>query len=276
MGSDPYQEEIFAFRESLEESLRRRNGWLALAGLFWLKEGENMVGAGSTCDVLLPDERYPEKLGSFYLTDQMVRLVITADAQVTFDGEEKEAGEIFPDTADQPTVIELGELRMMIIERGDQFGVRLWDNGRADRHEFSGRDWFPIRPEYRVKAEYKTFGSAQGLKLSRTLGKQVEMQMEGSLEFTLHGEVCRLLALPTDGGGLFLMFLDETSGEETYSSGRYLTTEGPDGGKVLLDFNRAYNPPCAFTDYATCLLPPAQNRLQVAVRAGERYNVPPG
>ena len=159
-----------------------------------------------------------------------------------------------------------------MIERDGQYALRLWDNNRPERTEFPGRQWYPVDPQYRLEGEFTPAGGETLIRLGRTIGSELETELGGVVRFTWRGRAQSLLALLNESGGLFLLFKDLTSGSETYPAGRYLSTFPPDEDRrVSLDFNRAYSPPCAFTPYATCALPPAENHLPFRVGAGELY-----
>jgi uncharacterized protein (DUF1684 family) len=166
-------------------------------------------------------------------------------------------------------VVSLGRLSFMVIQRGDKTGVRLWDDESEERRTFKGREWYVYKPEYVVNASFIAYKPAKELPILNVLGQTTMASNPGYLSFTLHGQMCRL-ETQAQGDGFFLNFTDATTGKATYGAGRFLDTGGPKDGKVLIDFNRAYSPPCAFTTFATCPLPPKANRLSVAVEAGEK------
>jgi uncharacterized protein (DUF1684 family) len=176
-----------------------------------------------------------------------------------------------PDTSGAPTKISLGNVTMALIRRGERLAIRIWDRGAARRREFRGRKWFPIDPRYRVIGDFERFGEPRTILVPDVSGGVQRMESPGEVSFVLHGEPLRLTALEEDEGSLFLIFTDATTGTSTYPAGRYLYTSAPNRGALEIDFNRAYNPPCAFTPYATCPLPQPENRLPLPVEAGERY-----
>jgi uncharacterized protein len=159
----------------------------------------------------------------------------------------------------------------VILERGGKRGVRLWDTENPALKSFEGIDYYEISKKWRVKAHFEPFPEPRILIVPNILGMEIEQRCPGVLRFKIKGETFELLALEESAKTFFLIFLDDTSGEETYGGGRYLSVSMPDpNGETIIDFNKAYNPPCIFTPYATCLLPPAANRLHLAVRAGEK------
>ena len=254
-----YSDEIAAWRKQREEGLKAPGGWLSVAGLFWLHEGANTFGKDASNEIVLPDG--PPKAGVFELQGGKVT--------VKMDGA---ARELWPDSAD---VAKVGRLSLYVIQRGEKFGIRLKDPESEYRRNFHGIETFPAREEYRVTAEW--VAEPVKIPILNVLGQTDEMQSPGYATFQLHGRQYRLrpvLEAPDDRE-LFFIFRDQTSGKETYPAGRFLYSAMPENGKVVLDFNKAYNPPCAFTPYATCPLPPAENRLAVRIEAGEKTVHPP-
>ena len=270
MTNTTYQAEIEAWRRSLETALRKENGWLALAGLYWLEEGSNLVGADPSNRIVLPQREAPDFLGDIHFSDGVARIKSVAGQTVQVDSEQVETAELKPDTSEIPSLVTIGDLSMIVIKRGDRYGIRLWDNHRPERETFSGRVWYPVQEAYRVEARYTAHDEPSQLTLPGADGDNQSIPAVGLVIFQLAGGEHQLEALEGPAGGLFLIFRDETNGETTYEAGRYLVTGKPERDRVLLDFNRAYNPPCAFTAFATCALPPPQNHLQVVIAAGEK------
>jgi uncharacterized protein (DUF1684 family) len=267
---DPYHQESEEWRRSMDEKLKKEDSWLALAGLFWLEEGDNSIGTGSANHFVLPSGSGPEQIGVFVLKDEQVKLQVLDDVDLLIDGENAKEALLEPDTTGSPTEIKLKNLTFMLIDREDGLGIRLWDNQREERNNFLGRRWFPIQDGYLIKGIYNSFDEGFNVVMSRKNGSDYQTQAEGEVTFQLDGREFSLLAFEQEDGSLFTMFLDQTSGKECYAAGRYLVIDSPQDGVVEIDFNRAYNPPCAFTDFATCPVPPFQNRLDVTILAGER------
>ena len=254
MVAASYTDEIAAWRKQREERLKAPGGWLSVAGLFWLHDGANPFGKDANNEIVLPDG--PARAGSFQLSGGKVK--------VKMDGAERE---LWPDSADVATV---GRLSLYVIQRGEKFGIRLKDPDSQYRRAFHGIDYFPARPEYKVTAKW--VAEPSHIPILNVLGQTEEMQSPGYAVFSLQATEYRLrpvLETP-DAQELFFIFRDQTSGKETYGAGRFLYSQLPKDGRVVLDFNKAYTPPCAFTPYATCPLPPAQNRLTVRIEAGEK------
>jgi len=253
---DAYQTAELKWRENREAGLKRNTGWLSVAGLFWLKEGENTVG--SEGEVKLPDYT-PKAYGTLVRNGKVVTLKVpgAADRILKTDGE---------GTPDQVTV---QEAIFTIIERGTRVGVRLYDPKSKFQQEFKGLNWFPVDAKYRIEAKFVPHKTVRTLKIANVIGDINDVPNPGYVEFKFEGKTCRMEA-QQEGDVLFFNFVDKTAGKETYTPGRFLYSELPKDGKVIIDFNRAYNPPCAFTDYATCPRPPKENFLPVAIRAGEK------
>ncbi len=274
MMSSKYEVELEQWRATLDATLRKENNWLALAGLYWLQPGENTFGAAPDNTLKLAVPEAPPYFGTILLDDGRIFLQIPDSLPATVDGAAIDGAELRTDISGTPSVIEYGSLRWIIIERGDRFAIRLWDNNRAERTNFPGRQWYPVDQAYRVETGFTSHEPSVLLALPSADGDRQEIAARGFVTFSVGGEECRLEALDGPGGGLFFIFKDLTNGGRTYKAGRYLTTPAPEQGVVELDFNRAYNPPCAFTSYATCALPPAQNTLKVPIEAGEIFPEP--
>ena len=264
-----YRTEVENFRRDRATRLSAPDGWLSLVGLFWLEPGANPFGADPELGIPLPTG--PPRAGTLVLDGSTVRLVPSAGVEMTVGGEKVTDRVLRDDSGDDPDVVELGRLRLHVIRRGDRFGLRVKDPESPTRLAFTGLDWYPVDPAYRVTARFESYDTPRPVQLATSAGVVEDMLIPGRLAFKLNGADRTLEALIHRPGEteLFIIFRDETSGTETYGAGRYLYATLEDG-KAVVDFNRAYNPPCAFTSYATCPLPPRGNRLATAVRAGEK------
>lgn len=264
-----YRDSIDAWRRQRAAGLLREDGWLNLAGLFWLQEGENTVGSGAQNRLVFPAGKCDEVLGSFWLKNGVVELEAHAPGRI-FHGETAVDGrlQIFP--YKEPIVLRHADLRWFVIKRGEKIGIRLRDLKHPALQAFRGIECYPVRKKWRVEARLVPHAVETSIPILDVLGQTTAQRSPGALVFRLNGREYRLDALES-GDELFILFADETNGAHTYPAGRFLYADkpGPDG-RVILDFNKAFNPPCAFTDFATCPLPPPQNRLPVAVRAGEK------
>jgi uncharacterized protein (DUF1684 family) len=271
------------YRSALEKHRKERlaeltadDGWLTVAGLFWLEPGANVAGSAPGSPVLLPASA-PARLGVFELKDG--RVIFTADpaARVTRAGAPVSTIELSSpktpaDDPQPPVMLESGDLRLFAIRREDRVAIRMRDLKSAMRQGFKGLEYFPLEPAYRVRATFVAYKEPKKIPIPNVLGQVPEMVSPGYVTFTLDGRDLRLEPVyeTREQKDLFFIFKDETSRDATYPAGRFLHAPLPVDGVVDLDFNKAYNPPCAFTDFATCPLPPKQNRLAIRIEAGER------
>ncbi len=266
-----YVADIERYRADRVERLQRADGWLTLLGLFWLEPGETTFGSAPSNPILLPGSAVPPVAGRFLYDGTSVRLVAEPGLGATVDGQPIEELSFDHPPGGSAPVVTLGRLRILVIERGGRHAVRVKDAEHPAREQFSGLDYYPIRPEYRVRARLIPFDEPEPVEVATVIEANARYFVPGKLEFELDGlplSLDPLISEPSETE-LFIIFKDGTSGGETYPAGRYLyaTLEGEE---AVLDFNKAYNPPCAFTSFATCPLPPPQNRLDLPIRAGER------
>jgi uncharacterized protein len=254
-ASDAYRAQIEEWRAKRESALKADGGWLTVTGLFWLHEGANSFGAGPSKEIALPAGP-AVKDGAFDLHNGKVTLHL--------DGQTRA---LRTDSDGKPDPVAMGSLTMFVIQRGAKYGIRLKDNNSSLRKEFTGLHYFPVAAEYRVTTRLTP--DAKKIPILNILGQVEDTPSPGFVEFELSGQKLRLTPVEESPGELFFIFRDLTAGKETYGSGRFLNAELAKDGEVVLDFNKAYNPPCAFTPYATCPLPPKENRLAVRIEAGE-------
>ncbi len=267
-GDMPYQTSIEQWRQQRETDLKADDGWLTVAGLIWLKEGANIAGSAASGDIVLP--RGPAKAGVFEFHDGKTMFHPAPGAAILVNGKPAQAAtELKADTEGKPDRVAFDGLTMFVIHRGNRYAIRMKDRASKFRKEFTGLHWFPVAPSYRVVAKFVAYQAPALIAVPNILGETEMEQSPGYVVFTLRGHEYRLDPVAEDNR-LFFIFHDETSGKETYPPGRFLYSDLPKDGKVVLDFNQAYNPPCAFTPYATCPLPPKRNRLAVKIEAGER------
>ena len=269
-----YRAEIEQYRRQRLAELIAPNGWLAVQGLFWLREGANTAGSDPASDIKLP-ARAPRRLGVFTLTGGNVRFAPDPAAHVQVAGEHA-AGAVALGTGEANAVVS-ARISLFLIRRGDRIALRMLDPDSRARRTFTGLRYFPLDPAYRLQARFTPYPAAKTVPVANVLGQLVPMESPGYVEFTLHGRSWRLEPVyeTSRREDLFFVFKDLTSRTDTYEAGRYLHAPLPKNGVVDLDFNRAYNPPCAFTAFATCPLPTKENQLAVAIRAGElRYQAP--
>lgn len=258
------------WREQREKELRAEDGWLTVVGLFWLKEGSNSFGTGKSMNIVLPAGTAPENIGTLELANGVVTLKVADGVTVNVGPNAVQTYELRFDGATQPASFLAGSLKLSIIKRGERYGLRVRDKNSAALREFKGLEWFPARESYRVVATFTPYAEPKEMMIMNVLGDELKMKAPGVLSFELNGRTHQLRPVVENDEKLFIIFRDQTAGKTTYGAGRYLYADLPKDGKVVLDFNRAENPPCAFTLYATCPLPPRQNFLPIEINAGER------
>ena len=267
-ASVPFAKLEADFRTEREASLTKPDGWLSVAGLFWLHDGAMTLGSDPQSDVVLPATA-PRRAGVLRMQSGVVTLEPATGAGVQVNGKPAVKMALNPDTDPHPDVVMAGKIMLTIIKRGDRTGVRMRNPDAPTRQKFTGCKWFPALPAWRVNAKWVPYATPKKIKITNILGMTDDEPSPGYAEFTIHGKTLRLEPVADDDGSLEFMFKDLTSGNTTYAPGRFLDTDKPQEGHVVLDFNQAYNPPCAFTAFATCPLPPKQNALPIAVEAGE-------
>ncbi|MBI5877868.1 MAG: DUF1684 domain-containing protein [Chloroflexi bacterium] len=269
--SETYLDSIRLFRQKKVDELHGDTGWLALAGLYWLNEGLNTLGTDPACDVLLPDGSAEPHVGTIDFRSGQATLSVTAGTPALVDGQPATTAVLRPDSTGAPTVVWLGRLRFVVIERRGRFAVRLWDHRKDTRAGFPGRQWYPIDAAYCVPATLAPYDLPRNVEIADVTGDVGAMPSLGELVFALHGQEHRLVALGKLGS-LRVYFRDRTSGDTTYPACRYLDADTAPDGSITLDFNKAYSPPCAYTAFATCPLPPRQNHLPIRIEAGELFD----
>ena len=258
---DSYSADIDKWRADRRARLLSDNGWLTLVGLDWLHDGTN--------DVTLP--AHPPVTVRLILNNGKVTL--QPNPSIAIAGPTELRDDIDPQG---PSVIRIGTLNFQIIKRadkrGDRFGVRVKDTESESRKNFKGLDYFPTNPAYRIEARFEPYQPPKKIAITNVLGMTSDETSPGALVFTLEGRNFRIDPILEQGEkDLFIIFKDATSGKETYAAARYLYAHPPDAtGKTLVDFNKSYNPPCVFTPFATCPLPPSQNRFPIRIEAGEK------
>jgi uncharacterized protein (DUF1684 family) len=261
-----YRQAVEKWRQAYEAQLKSDSGWLTVSGLFWLHEGENTFGSGPLNDIVLPPSA-PANAGSFEFHRGRTIVHLRSGVNATLAGKPAVSGEMHPDiNSDQLTI---GDLALYVHSSGDRYTIRLRDKNSRLRREFTGTRWFPVDESYRVTAQYVPYDKPKQIEIQNVMGDTLKETIPGYAAFSLHGQELRLDA-EVDASGLSVVFRDLTSGKETYAASRFLDADPPKDGHVVLDFNQAYNPPCAYNPYTTCPLPPPENRLAVRVEAGEK------
>lgn len=270
--TDTYQQEIEKWRQSRVASLK--SNWLTVVGLFWLKEGENKFGSDGSNDIVFPKDKAPANAGSFFLEKGAVRVVTKEGTGITSDGKPVSSLALQPDNPGPQTVLELGNLSFFVIKRGEKLGIRLKDKNSEALQHFKGIQYYPIDTKWHVTAKWIPYNPPKKIQILNIIGMLENDDCSGAVEFAIDGKTYRIDALVEGEGdekALFLIFGDQTNGKETYGAGRFLYSDVADAsGNVIVDFNEAYSPPCAFTAFATCPLPPKENKLPLRIDAGEK------
>ena len=266
-----YVQQIEQQRDARVERLRQPQGWLSLVGLHWIEPGTHTLGRATDNDIVL--NTGPQHLGTVERTEAGVTFRPLADAGATLDGVAAPADiELAADQTGAPTniVFDNGHAAFQLIERSGRLGLRVRDDRAQTRADFTGLDVYPIDPSWRVHARFEAHPPGTTIDIASVINTLEPTPNPGVLVFEKDGREHRIEALDNGDGSLFLIVADRTSGRETYGAGRFIYTEAPVDGHVDVDFNLALNPPCAFNEYSTCPLPPPENRLDLAVTAGEK------
>ena len=266
-----YKIEIEEWYVKRLDDLMSENGWLNLAGLFWLEEGINTFGSGENNNVVFPKGTIPERAGYFTVNQGIVKIDVAPGVMITQNGKQVIDKQIFsPDSATNPT-LEYGSLRWFVLKRDKIVGIRLRDIESEHIQKFSGIDRYPVSAEWRIEAVVEHSAEPRRIYITNVLGQTTSQTSHGTVVFMINDKEYRLDAIDGGNDELFVIFGDPTNEHETYPSGRYVYVKRPDEkGNTVIDFNKAYNPPCAFTPFATCPLPPKQNVLPVEIAAGEK------
>jgi uncharacterized protein (DUF1684 family) len=260
-----YRQQVEQWRAQHQKELAADDGWLTVAGLDWLKEGENRVGTDPASEIPLPPNSAPARVASISFHGGQAILHPAPGVPLMLNGKPAVQTALHEDT----DFLTINRLKFYLIRRGDRTGIRLKDNDSAERKRFTGLTWYPIDPSWRIQAKFTAWATAHSIAFTNTIGQRETDQSPGYVTFMKNGREYRLEPMVEDGK-FFFVFRDLTSGKSTYGASRFLYTEPAKDGFVVLDFNQAENPPCAFTPYATCPLPAPQNRLDLAVEAGEK------
>jgi uncharacterized protein (DUF1684 family) len=271
---DPAQHrrDIDAWRERRFASLKREDGWLTLVGLSWLEPGENTVGSDPRARVVLPAGQAPAQLATITLRGKEAALSTAAGETVEVDGKPVSSATLRTDASGEPTIVRRGPVRFYLIDRAGRIGVRVKDSESAALKAFHGIESFPVGLGWRVDARVERHDPPKEIPVPNVLGATYPEKSPATLVFDVGGKTYRLDAVDEEGTtDWFVIFGDQTNGHETYGGGRFLYVTPPaPGAPAIVDFNKAYNPPCVFSPYATCPLPPAQNKLAVRIEAGEK------
>jgi uncharacterized protein (DUF1684 family) len=261
-----YQETVQEWRNQVEERLKADEGWLTVAGLFWLPEGKHRFGSAADNDMVLP-ERAPGHVGTFTHREGKVTVRIEPDVHVTMHGNHIQSAVL---ERGPKHAISVGDLLFWLHGSGERKVIRMRDPNSKLRKEFTGLKWFPVDETYRVNARFEPYSEPRKVESLNVFGDVIEFMSPGELVFELNGQEHRLQPTSMQNGAFHIIFRDETSGKETYGAARFLNTEPAENEHVELDFNKAHNPPCAYNPFTTCPLPPKGNSLPVRIEAGEK------
>jgi uncharacterized protein (DUF1684 family) len=269
-----YEDTIAKFHAVRLAAIAGPEGWATLVGLWWLKPGENRIGSDTALELVLPANRSPRRLASLFVEGDSVRLVAAPGAAITADSQPLRGSiRLHSDIEPKETVIATGSLTARFLERSGKLAFRVKDTLHPVRTAFPGLHYFPADTAWRIQARFVARARADSMNIISVLGTETRMAWPGELRFRVHGREYRLQVIrePEDHSkNMFVMFRDSTNGRETYPAMRYTYVAPPDSlGRTVLDFNKSYNPPCAFTAFATCPLPPRGNELPFRVPAGE-------
>lgn len=277
VNPDVYIQGIEKWQADRVARLEAPDGWLSLIGLPWLKPGINTIGSATDNDVVLL--KGPAHLGTIsWHEDGKVDIVLNKDSGALIDGKSAQKAALLDDSHDHPTRVSFGKAGFYLISRGPKKGLRVKDPEASTRTGFTGIERYPVDKSWRIEAKWVPFDPVHHLDVPTIIGTVEKYPVPGKLVFEREGKsfsILPVIEVPGDKE-LFVIFADRTSGKETYGAGRFIYIDMPKDGKVVIDFNKAYNPPCAFTPYATCPLAPPENRLDLRVTAGEKNYHGPG
>jgi uncharacterized protein (DUF1684 family) len=264
-----YVKSIEEWQHQRLERLKDKNGWLSLAGLYWLEQGENSFGSDSANKVIFP-EKADAFCGTLLLEDSIVTLAVAEGVQITTNDSLVTNVVLNNDQEDQTTRLQQGDLAWYIVKRGERYGIRLRDHKHPRIDQLDHIPAYPIQTSYVVEATLEPFETPITMTVATPLeGYTESYEVPGILKFKLRGKNLELHPFDS-GSGYFLVIADETTAIDTYGAGRFMYATPDSTGRILLDFNKAYNPPCAFSPFATCPMPPRENILNVAIEAGEK------
>jgi uncharacterized protein len=268
--SDNHEETILKERQEREERFKNsERGWLGLVGLYWLRDGENKVGSAPDNDIILP-AAVPGHIGVVLYNNGVATFRTARGVPVYSNGKQFTLKTLVADIHEGADFLQVGDLTLVLLDRAGRHLIRVWDRNSKLRKNFTGFNQYPVNPEYRIEARYTDYDTPRLVSIQDVLEIYHETPIQGYVTFNLQGKDYRLEAQVDEDDLMRLDFKDATNGDTTYVGGRFLVAEMPKDGKVVVDFNQAYNPPCAYTDFATCPLPPPENRLPIRIEAGEK------
>ena len=270
--ADPnYVKEINEWDQKRINRLKADDGWLNLVGRFWLKQGESTFGSAKENDIVVESSKLPEHIGSFIFEDSIVTFRALDGVDVMLGDMSVKEIVLVDDQKNDVTVLQIGSVKFNLIVRDTLYGIRFRDLNSDLVKNFKGVERYPIDESWKIAAKFEAYNPVKEIDVPNVLGQISKEKSPGAVVFERDGKRHRIDAVDEGGDKFFLIIADQTSGEETYGGGRFMYVNKPDStGTILLDFNKAYNPPCVFTIYATCPLPPLQNYLKLRIEAGEK------
>ena len=265
-----YEESILKERQEREDRFRNtERGWLGLVGLYWLRDGENKIGSDPTNDIVLPAV-VPGHIGIVQYNNGVATFRATRGVPVKCNDKQVSLKMLVADIYEEADFLQIGDLTLVLLERADHHLIRVWDKHSEARKNFTGFKQYPANPDYCIEAAYTSYDTPKLITIQDVIEIYHETPFQGFVTFELDGQEHRLEARVDEDEYMRLDFKDATNGDATYVGGRFLVAEMPKDGKIVVDFNQAYNPPCAYTNFATCPLPPPENRLPIRIEAGEK------
>jgi len=266
-----YIKEINEWDAKRINRLKADDGWLNLVGRFWLKQGESTFGSAKDNDIVVESSKLPEHIGTFFFVDSTVIFKAKDGVEVLHNGNPVKEIVLIDDQKKDITVLQIGSIKFNLIIRDTLYGIRFRDLNSDLVKNFKGVERFPVDESWKLKARFEEYNPVKEIDVPNVLGQISKEKCPGAVVFERDGKTHRIDAVDEGDENLFLIIADQTSGDETYGGGRFMYVKKPDStGTVVLDFNKAYNPPCVFTKYATCPLPPLQNYLKLKIEAGEK------
>ena len=270
--SDDWLTQLDAFRANREKQLRSPDGWLAISGLHWLKDGSTTFGSAADCDIRLPAAAAPPLAGTLLLKNGSLSFSAAPNTQLQKNSEPANSGTLSltdpAPEADSPDRLQIGSVSMQFLRRAGRLGIRIRDSKAARITEFPGERWFPPNSNWKLTARFTPADDGAELLIQNVRGQSLSQTLAGTVEFEYAGQIHKLEALADSPETLFIIFRDQTTGQQTWPGGRFLSVPRPSGNTLTLDFNRAYNPPCAYNPHTLCPLPPKSNSLPIAIAAG--------
>lgn len=266
----PFEKAEMEWRQKRDEKMKSPTSWLTIAGLMWLEDGENSFGSDAKNRIKLPDRAVPKNIGKFILENGKVKVVTDAGAGLTCNGKPVQAMWLKSDMDGGADILAINDLRMWVIKRGNRFAIRLRDLNAAAYKNYKHLNYFPPDEKFHAKGEFVPYHPPKFIEVGTEIGTTVDIKSPGYVKFNLNGKEYKLVTFESKPDELSFIFRDGTSGIETYGASRFMEAKILPDSSVDLNFNRAYNPPCAYTPYATCPLPPPENNLTVKIKAGEK------